>query len=213
MLFNTPAGFVDAPSQPALTAKTACESVVAGDFDNDMDVDLYLVCRGQVSNLPNLLLENDGNGVFRAVPLAGGAEGSTAGRGDSVAMADFDNDGFPDLFVSNGNGEVPFTDGPYQLFRNTTANGNHWLELQLRGVRSNRDGVGARVIVTAGGKSQLREQSGGVHRLSQNFQRLHFGLAGNSTATSVTVYWPSGTVQTLNGVAADQILQVLETSQ
>ena len=213
LLLNTPAGFVDAPSQPALTAKTACESVVAGDFDNDMDMDLYLVCRGQVSNLPNLLFENDGNGVFRAVPLAGGAEGSTAGRGDSVAMADFDNDGFLDLFVTNGNGEVPFTDGPYQLIRNTTANGNHWLELQLRGVKSNRDGVGAKVIVTAGGKSQLREQNGGVHRLSQNFQRLHFGLAGNATATSVTVYWPSGTVQTLNDIATDQILQVSETSQ
>jgi hypothetical protein len=210
LLLNTASGFIDAPAQAALTTKTACESVAAGDFDNDMDVDLYLVCRGQVTNLPNLLLENDGTGVFRVVPLAGGAEGSTAGRGDSVAVADFDNDGFLDLFVTNGNGEIPYTDGPYQLFRNVTANGNHWLELQLRGVQSNRDGVGARVIISAGGKSQLREQSGGVHRLSQNSQRLHFGLAGNTVVDTLTISWPSGLVQTINGVAADQILQVTE---
>lgn len=210
LFLNTGKGsFVDASNQPALTAKTACESVAAGDFDNDMDVDVYLVCRGQATNLPNILLENDGTGKFTVVPFAGGAEGSTLGRGDSVSVADYDNDGFLDLFVTNGNGEIPYTNGPYQLFHNL-GNSNHWLELSLQGVRSNRDGVGARVIVTAGGKSQMREQNGAVHRISQNSQRLHFGLAGNTVVTSVTVYWPSGAVQTLNGIAADQILKITE---
>ena len=211
LLLQTPSGFVDAPRNPALDARTACDSVVAGDFDNDMDMDVYIVCRGQVQNRPNVLLQNDGHGVFRVVPFAGGAAGSTAGRGDSAVSADFDNDGFLDLFITNGYGEAPYSNGPYQLFRNRR-NANHWLELKLRGVQSNRDGVGAKVILTAGGVSQLREQSGGVHRFAQNHQRLHFGLGSHTVATTVTVHWPSGVVQTLRNVAADQIVQVTERS-
>ena len=209
LFLNTGTGFVDASNQAALTVPTACQSVAAGDFDNDMALDIYLVCRGQATNLPNILLKNDGAGHFTVVPFAGGAEGSTLGRGDAVAVADFDNDGFLDLLVTNGNGEVPYTNGPYQLFHNL-GNSNHWLELQLQGVQSNRDAVGARVIVTAGGKSQMREQNGGMHRISQNFQRLHFGLAGNTLVSTITVSWPSGLVQTFNNVAADQILQIIE---
>ncbi len=211
LLLQTATGFVDAPSNPVLAERRACESVVAGDFDNDMDMDLYLVCRGQTGNLPNVLLENGGHGVFTIVPDAGGAAGSTLGTGEAAAVADYDNDGFLDIAIANGSGEVPFADGPYQLFHNM-GNGNHWLGLQLVGVTSNRDGVGAKVILTAGGISQMREQSGGVHRLSQNSQRLHFGLAQNTAATSVVVYWPSGTKQVLNDVPADQILQVTESA-
>ena len=177
-----------------------------------MDMDIYLVCRGQVQNRPNRLLVNNGSGVFQLAPLAGGAEGSTAGRGDSGGAADFDNDGFLDLFITNGNGEPPFTEGPYQLFRNV-GNANHWLELHLRGVRSNRDGVGAKVIITAGGTRQVRQQSGGVHRIAQNHERLHFGLGGNTLATQITISWPSGTVQTLYQVPADQIMDVTEPTR
>jgi hypothetical protein len=208
LLLQTPTAFVDATSNPAL-AKTPCDSVVAGDFDNDMDMDVYLVCRGQVQNRPNILLQNDGRGVFKVVPFAGGAAGSTAGRGDVAVSADFDNDGFLDLFITNGYGEPPYNNGPYQLFHNR-GNANHWLELRLRGVQSNRDGVGAKVILTTGGVSQLREQAGGVHRFAQNHKRLHFGLGGHTVATTVSVHWPSGVVQTLNNVAADQIVQVTE---
>ena len=209
LLLQTQTGFVDAPSNPALDAKTACDSVAAGDFDNDMDMDIYLVCRGQVQNRPNILLQNDGRGVFRVVPFAGGAAGSTAGRGDLAVSADFDNDGFLDLFVTNGYGEAPYNNGPYQLFHNR-GNANHWLELRLRGVRSNWDGVGAKVILTTGGVSQLREQAGGMHRFAQNHTRLHFGLRGHTVAATVTVHWPSGVVQTLRNVTADQIVQVTE---
>ena len=208
LLLNTATGFVDATVVSGLTAQTSCESVASGDFDNDMDIDIYLVCRNQVMNLPNILYENLGGGAFVPVANAGGAAGTTAGRGDSVAMADFDNDGFLDLFITNGNGEEPFTDGPYQLFRNR-GNANHWIALELEGVASNRDGIGAKVIATAGGVSQLREQNNGMHRIAQNDQRIHFGLAGNSTV-SLHIFWPSGAEDIHDNVAANGLYRVTE---
>jgi hypothetical protein len=189
---------------------TACLSAVGGDFDNDMDVDLFLVCTDPVDNTPDRLYENDGQGGFSLVPEAGGATGAEAGRGDSVVTADYDRDGFLDLFVLNGAGAVPFGyDGPHQLFRNR-GNGNHWIEIDLEGVRSNRDGIGAVVEVSAGGVTQVRDQGGGMHNFSQNHQRLHFGLAENEIVDEITVYWPSGVVQRLQGIEPNQLLSIEE---
>ncbi len=192
------------------TAVAACSSVAAGDFDNDMDVDVYLVCSDPVRNVPNILLENLGDGRMREVPDAGGAAGTDLGRGDAVAVADYDRDGFLDLFVTNGAGSLPFSDdGPYQLFHNHR-NGNHWIEIDLTGTRSNRDGIGAVVELTSGGKSQIREQSNGIHSFSQNHARLHFGLGDNRVVDQIEVWWPSGTRQKLADVPADQILAISE---
>ena len=92
-------GLVDSPSLLASIPSTACESVVAADFDNDMDIDLYLVCLEPFVNSPNILLENQGDGNFLQVPMAGDdAEGSTLGRGESVAAADYDEDGYMRTF-------------------------------------------------------------------------------------------------------------------
>jgi hypothetical protein len=188
----------------------ACVSVVAADFDNDMDLDLYLACTGSVENLPNRLLENDKRGYFTLVANAGGAVGSRSGRADSVVTADYDRDGFMDLFVTNGNGAAPFSDeGPHQLFHNQ-GNGNHWIEIELEGAVSNRDGIGAMVIIEGGGVKQIRTQGGGMHRYSQNDKRIHFGLAQYTKADRLTVRWPSGKIQTLKNLAADQILLVKE---
>ncbi|MEE9343435.1 MAG: Calx-beta domain-containing protein, partial [Gammaproteobacteria bacterium] len=177
----------------------SCVSAATGDFDNDMDVDLYLVCRGGVENLPNILYENNNDGTFSPVALAGGAEGlvgaglsSGAGTGESVVVADYNLDGFLDLFVTNGLLMRPFgLGGSDQLFQNN-ANSNRWIELDLQGTNSNRNGIGAKVIVTAGGIKQLREQNGGYHRWSQNHQRLHFGLGTNSVIENIEILWPNG---------------------
>jgi hypothetical protein len=189
---------------------TACNSVAAGDFDNDMDIDLYLVCTGPTQNLPNILYENDGSGHFLEVPSAGGAAGSNEGRGNQVVTADYDRDGFLDLFVTNGIGPPPFCyEGPHQLFRNK-GNSNHWLEIDLRGTLSNRDAIGSEIELEANGVTQLRSQGGGMHSFSQNHQRIHFGLGQNTKVDRITIRWPSGVVQELKDIAVDQILNILE---
>lgn len=187
------------------------ESVAAGDFDNDMDVDLYVVCAQSSGNLPNRLYVNDGKGYMTEQLGAGGAEGSTNGRGQSVTMADYDRDGYLDLFVTNGQGAYPLNNGPDQLYRNTTANGNNWLQIDLEGTVSNRDGIGARLYATTpDGKTQLRENGGGIHWCQQDQKRIHFGLAQNEKVSKLEIHWTSGILQTLYDVDVNQVLRVVE---
>jgi hypothetical protein len=94
---NNPGGFTNATVAAGLGAPVQCVSATAGDFDNDMWVDLYLACRTGASNIPNILYHNNGDGTFTAVPDAGGAAGpvgiaigSGAGTADSVISGDYD---------------------------------------------------------------------------------------------------------------------------
>jgi len=202
-------GLIDSTALAGLDWPVSACGGVAADFDNDMDVDFYVVCNAPIQKPPNLLFENDGSGHFSLVPNAGGAAGSSIGQGDSAAAADYDRDGFIDLLTTNGFGVKPFNRGPHLLFRNR-GNGNYWLEIDLEGVLSNRDGVGAWVLLTAGGKTQLREASGGMHGRSQDFKRLHFGLGPNPLASLIEVHWPSGVVQKVWNTASNQILRIVE---
>jgi hypothetical protein len=216
LLVNRSGGFVNETIAAGLGAPIQCATVVAGDFDNDMDQDLYLGCRTGSSNLPNILYLNRGDGTFTNVPGAGGARGpvgvafaSGAGWSDSIVTADYNVDGFLDLYVTNGLNLRPrLYGGPTKLFRNK-GNANRWIELDLVGTLSERDATGARVFATANGVTQLRVQDGGYHRWSQNMKRLHFGLAG-AAQVNVRVEWPSGTVQTFNGVATNKLYRVTE---
>ena len=211
LLINSAQGLIDRSQQGNIdSVLTASKSVVSGDFDNDMDLDLYVVASGPAGNRPNVLFQNQGDGSFLAVPNAGGAQGTNLGIGDAVVTADYDLDGFLDLFVVNGDAAENFTkNAPSELFRNL-GNDNNWLEIDLQGVTSNRDGIGAQVFVTAGGVTQLREQSGGIHRKSQNHTRLHFGLAGNTNVEEILIKWPNGREQKINNVAANQLLEIVE---
>ncbi len=219
LVMNYAPGFVEQGVSRGLDTPISCISTAAADFDNDMDTDIYVVCRGGVSNYANILYENQGDGTFVALPGAGGAEGPVGigvGTGESVALADYDVDGFMDIFITNGLNiypEEPLNEnrgGPDRLYRNL-GNDNSWIELQLVGTTSNRSAIGAKVYATAGGVTQLREQNGGYHRWSQNHQRIHFGLADNDLV-SFTVEWPSGLVENYNDVAANQLYQVTEGS-
>ena len=199
--------------------------MAAGDFDNDMHEDLYVTCTGGAHNTANRLFWNNGLwnttnskgvslGKFIEVPNAGGAAGiqgaavgEHAGTADVVVTADYDLDGFLDLMVVNGSNMRPvYVGGPKQLFHNR-GNSNHWMEFDLVGTTSNRDGVGSKVYVTSGGVTQYREQNGGYHRWSQNFSRVHVGLAGNTQADA-TVVWPDGTPTTYTSLDANHLYQL-----
>ncbi len=193
----------------------AAVNVVAGDFNNDMLLDLFVLGSGDVGKNENLLLLNRGDGRFEAVPMAGGAAGPRTGVGDSVTTVDFDRDGCLDLFIATGGSMgrglgLPSEAGGYRLYRNLCDNGNHWLEIDLEGTVSNRDGIGARVSVTAGGITQTRMQDGGVHERGQNHARLHFGLAKNALVEKIAVRWPSGIRQELTSVGVDQVTRIKE---
>jgi hypothetical protein len=216
LLINTPTGYVDATVAAGLDTPVQCSSVTAGDFDNDMYIDLYLACRTGAKNIANILYHNNGNGTFTAVPNAGGAAGPVglaitdgAGTADSVISGDYDVDGFLDLYVTNGfNLQPAYIGGPNKLFHNN-GNANHWIELDLVGVNSDRDATGARVSATALGVTQYRVQDGRYHRWSQDAKRMHFGLA-SAAAANITVKWPSGAVQTFPNVAANTLYTITE---
>lgn len=212
---NTPTG-IQWVFNTGLNVAKSCVSVVAADFDNDMDVDLYMACRTGVSNLTNRYYDNQGDGTFVEVVNHGGegpvGHGIEFGVADSVNVVDYDLDGFMDLSVTNGLLFYPVSlGGPDTLLRNQ-GNSNHWIEIDLLGTVSPNAAIGAKVFVTAGGVTQLREQSGGYHRFSQNHTRLHFGLAANTTVSEVRIEWPSGQVDTYTNVSSDALYDAVEAS-
>jgi hypothetical protein len=212
---HTQGGFETA-TQAGFNSLMRCQSAVAGDFDNDMDEDIFLACTAGSHNLPDRLFLNNSNGTFTeaanaagAAGVVGAAVGDKAGTGESVVSADYDVDGFLDLLVTNGNNLQPaFIGGPKQLFHNTSQNGNHWIELDLIGTASNRDAIGSQVYVTTpDGTKQYREQNGGYHRWSQNFQRVHVGLGPNMQA-DLRIVWPNGDTTQHAAVASGKVYLV-----
>ncbi len=190
-------------------------SVAAGDFDNDGDVDLFVLASGDLGLQPHRLWLNDGEGHFTPVKAAGGVAGGGPGVGDSATVADADGDGRLDLLLATGGSMgrslgLPSDGGGYRLYRNVLDNGNRWLQIDLQGTKSNRDGIGAIVRVTAGGRTQVRVQDGGVHHRGQNHARLHFGLGPQAQVERIQVRWPSGQVQELAAVKSDQVLRIVE---
>jgi len=99
------------------------------------------------------------------------------------------------------------------LLHNVSTNAGHWIEINLVGTKSNRDGIGARVEVYAAGKRQTAERVTGSGYLSQNDERLHFGLGAATTIDKLIVHWPSGTEQTLEKLSVDKVLTVQEPGE
>jgi hypothetical protein len=138
-----------------------------------------------------------------------GFAGQTVGR--TLLAGDIDNDGDVDLVVTN-NG------GPLEVLRNNADRERHALVVRVVGVRSpstslrasNRNGIGARVTITAQGRTQMREVKSGSSYLGQNDLRVHFGLGDARRVERVDVRWPGGNVETIRAVAADQIVTVTE---
>ena len=184
------------------------------DYDNDGMRDLFMANGHVLDNIeryhartqyaePKLMFRNTGHGIFENVSDRLGLDFQLAKVSRGAAIGDFDNDGDLDILVSN-NGQAP------QLLRNDGGNTNHWLEVLLIGTKSNRDGVGARVKVSAGDLVLYDQRKGGMSYQSAQDPRLHFGLGQRSRIDAVEITWPSRMVTKLSNLKSDQIVAVKE---
>lgn len=185
------------------------------DYDNDGDLDLFIVNGHLQENIsesnrsvhyrePPLLLANDGGGVFTNVSSDGGPAFRKGYLGRGLATGDFDNDGAVDAaFIDLNSRPV--------LLRNS-GSPNHWLGIHLRGTRSNRDAIGARVTLRQGNRKATRWISGGGSFLASHDRRIVFGLGQNVAAADIEVLWPDGSVQKITGLTQDRYHEIVEKS-
>jgi enediyne biosynthesis protein E4 len=186
------------------------------DYDNDGRLDLF-IANGAVSIVEslrgerypygqrNLLFHNEGKTFHVTSDVAGPAfQRIDVGRG--AAIGDLDNDGAVDILVTNNNGAV-------RLLRNEIGSRQHWLQVRLEGVRSNRFGIGARVAVVREGEAPLWRR---VHTdssyLSASDVRVHFGLGRNPDVQSVIVHWPDGSKESWDNVQPDAVVVLRQGS-
>jgi hypothetical protein len=179
------------------------------DYNNDGWKDLFSA-NGDVDNLvPNApqhdsLFENVDGKQFVDVSEQMGADFLRVGFQRGSAIADLNNDGFPDLVVTSLNRKP-------RILLNSGGNGNHWLLIELTGRKSNRDAIGAKVkLTTPSGRTLHNHVTVSVGFMSSSDRRVHFGLGGETSAASLEIRWPGGATQILKNVAADQILKVEE---
>jgi len=175
------------------------------DYDNDGDVDIFKT-NGALKHLyghEDQLFENVGGGKFKDVSVERSEYFREEYVGRGACLGDYDNDGDFDAFVVN-------LDDRSIFLRNNKGNQNNWLLLKLVGTTSNHDGIGARLKVYAGGKVQTTQKRSTTGYLSQNDPRMHFGLAKNALVEKIEIKWPSGKLQVLENIKANQILTVKE---
>ncbi|HKQ72468.1 MAG TPA: CRTAC1 family protein, partial [Blastocatellia bacterium] len=178
------------------------------DYDNDGWVDLFIANGHVYPQLPyyrqrKLLHRNNRDGTFSEIAAEFGAPLMQERAGRGVAFADLDNDGDVDLVVND-------LDGPPQLLRNDGGNANNFILVRLVGVKSNRDGIGAKVKVVSGDLSQIDEVRSGASYISQSDLRLHFGLEKRTKIDLIEIRWPSGTLDRITNVNANKLLTVKE---
>ncbi|MHC4470464.1 MAG: CRTAC1 family protein [Planctomycetota bacterium] len=213
-------GFVDVSHRAGLAVSTfphVSWGVAFRDFDQDGVLDLFFA-NGHVYPTPDPETAFQGSRYEQAPSLFFGtgapewkfrAAGATAGPafrkrglGRAAAFADFDDDGDPDVAIACLN-------QPLRLIENRLSNQGNWIRLKLRGTRSNRDGIGARVKVVAGGRTQVRDFSlAGSFGASQD-PRMHFGV-GRAGRVDVVVRWPRGRVVRVEGLASNRVQELVE---
>jgi hypothetical protein len=184
------------------------------DIDNDGLLDLF-VSNGHIYpdikqtgtstyHQRSLLFRNQGKGRLRRVTGGAGGGLALARSSRGAAFGDYDNDGDIDVLISN------IDDRP-TLLRNDTS-GGRWITMRLVGAKSNRDGIGAKVTVVAGGRRQIAEVRAGGSYVSHNDSRLHFGLGDAEAVDEVEIRWPSGLVERADGLEANRFYEARESS-
>jgi hypothetical protein len=183
------------------------------DFDNDGWKDIF-VSRGDVQSLSmaNTRKVEQNNSVFRnlggmkwaALTEEAGFDAQPPRRHRGAAVGDLNHDGKLDIVVTA-------LSAPAELWINDSPDGNHWLELALQGTKSNRDAIGARVRVVAGGRTQFNHVTTASGYASSSAGPLHFGLGAAKLADEIEIRWPSGVVQKFKNVHADRIVRIKES--
>jgi hypothetical protein len=186
------------------------------DYDNDSDLDLAIANGDVIDNVGllrdqatyeqlNLLLKNDGAGKYTDAGPESGPGFALKKPSRALAAGDIDNDGDLDMLITNV-GQT--TD----LLRNDGGNRMNSLLVRLIGVKSTREGIGARLKLTVGGKVLRRDAKAGSSYLAQSDQRIHFGLGKAPGAERLEVLWPSGVVDLVEAIDANRIITVREGS-
>ena len=197
-----------------LTLITMSWGTSFSDFNNDGYLDLFFANGHLHDNIEmfeevgsyeqtNQLLRNNGDGTFSDISAQCGSGLTIKKSSRGAVFGDYDNDGDIDILVANIN-------EPPDLLRNDGGNKSYWLGLKLIGTKSNRNAIGAKVILTTGNIRQMRYVKSGSSYLSQNDMRLFFGLGNDETAETIEFRWPSGLMQRLEKIPADQYIIVTE---
>lgn len=199
----------------AMTARTTAWSTGIFDFDNDGNKDIFVAESAILDNsmevnhkpypLPNGLFRNLGNWTFKDVSMEVGASFTLPAAHRGAAFGDIDNDGKIDIVDTVLNGEP-------EVFMNRSPNHNHWIILKLVGIADNRDGLGTKIKITTANGVQFNHATTAVGYNSSSDKRVYFGLGNATVISRIDLAWPTGVKQTLNDVAADQILTIVEST-
>ena len=184
------------------------------DLDNDGWLDIFVANGHVYPQVDSLnvgqrylqrkeLYRNLGDGKFQEIARDVSADFLIGKSARGSAIGDYDNDGDLDILTVNLN------DRP-SLYRNDGGNGKHWIAFKLEGTRSNRDAIGARVEIEAGGRKQISEVRSGGNYLSQDDMRIHFGLGEARRVDRVRIRWPNGNIEELGNFEADRYVTIRE---
>jgi hypothetical protein len=177
------------------------------DFDNDGDLDM-VAANGTAEELIlqyPILMENDGKGHFRNVGPAKSKYFSTKRSGRGLTVWDFDNDGDMDIVISHVDKQATCA-----LLRNDGGNSNHWIGFTLKGKDGVAAAIGARVVITAGGKKQVLINQWTTSYLSNQDPRLHVGLGKAKLVEEIEITWSDGKIETYRKIAGDRYLTIIQ---